>query len=180
MRVRCLVGLFTASFLWSQHGVNGFGRTGFGAAYGNHFLGASFRLPLGYSEFTFVEVTGGTGRSKVPHLEGMHQGYVLGMGMNQGILGTWLMRDCKIYWFLPYLDLGTRVYLYPSLPQPDGNGGTAEKSVFVPDLYVGFGTLFNVVRHVELFGAVRLRNEIINDIAPAFDWQAGLRISVGY
>jgi hypothetical protein len=100
--------------------------------------------------------------------------------MNQGILGTWLSRDCGIYWFLPYLDLGARAYYYDKLPQPDGRGGTTEKSVFVPDVYAGIGVLFNVVQHFELFGSARVRGEILDEFAPAFSWQVGARVSFGY
>ncbi|MCS7297245.1 MAG: hypothetical protein RMK19_03325 [Bacteroidia bacterium] len=166
--------------LYAQKGIGGFGRVGLGGTYGPHLIGASFRLPLGYSEYTFVELAGGWGQSKAPHLETLQKGYVVGMGMNQGILGGWLANDCGIYWFLPYIDLGARAYIYSSLPQPDGNGGTTQKSVIVPDLYAGIGTLFNVVRHFELFGSIRLRNEVIDKFSPTFSWQVGARVSFGY
>ena len=180
MRHFGVVNLLAISLLWAQKGIGGFGRVGIGGTYGPHLIGASFRLPLGYSEYTFVEVAGGWGRSKAPHTEGLKEGYVLGLGMNQGILGTWLTRDCGIYWFLPYLDLGARAYYYNKLPQPDGNGGTTEKPVIVPDAYVGLGVLFNVVQHFELFGSVRARAEIIEELQPAFSWQIGARVSFGY
>ncbi|MCS6894874.1 MAG: hypothetical protein NZZ60_01840 [Bacteroidia bacterium] len=167
-------------FVFAQKGINGFGRVGIGGTYGPHLIGASFRLPLGYADFTFVEVAGGIGYSKAPNLSGLHRGYTIGMGMNQGILGTWLTRDCGIYWFLPYLDLGARAYIYSSLSQPDGNGGTVQKTVIVPDVYAGVGTLFNLVKHVELFASARLRNEIIDEFSPAFSWQVGARVSFGY
>lgn len=171
---------FLAGYVWAQKGIGGFGRFGIGGTYGPHLVGASFRLPLGYSEFTFVEIAGGWGRSKAPNLAGLQNGYVIGMGMNQGILGNWLTRDCGIYWFLPYLDLGARAYMYSNLPQPDGNGGTTNKSVIVPDLYAGIGTLFNVARHFELFGSVRMRGEVLDKFEPAFSWQVGARVSFGY
>lgn len=180
LRYVAWLAVVSLSGLFAQRGINGFGRVGVGGTYGPHLIGASFRLPLGYAEFTFVEVVGGVGRSKAPYLTGLHEGYVIGMGMNQGILGTWLTRDCGIYWFLPYLDLGARAYYFRKLQQPDGNGGMIEKPVIVPDVYAGLGTLFNVVKHVELFGSVRARGEIIEPFTPAFSWQVGARVSFGY
>jgi len=100
--------------------------------------------------------------------------------MNQAVLGGWLTQDCGIYWFLPYVDLGGRAYYYNKLPQPDGNGGTTEKPVIVPDVYAGLGVLFNVVRYFELFGSVRARAEIIEEVQPAFSYQVGARVSFGY
>jgi hypothetical protein len=102
------------------------------------------------------------------------------MGMNQGILGGWLTRDCDIYWFLPYIDLGGRVYYHQKLPQPDSNGGTTEKDVWVPAGYAGIGVLFNVIQHVELFAAARAHAEIIENPPVSFDWQVGARVSFGY
>lgn len=175
-----LAALILTGVGYAQKGIGGFGRIGLGATYGPHLMGASFRLPLGYSEYTFVELSGGIGRSKAPNLSDLQKGYAIGLGMNQGILGNWLTRDCGIYWFLPYLDLGARAYWYSKLPQPDGNGGTIQKSVIVPDLYAGIGTLFNVVRHFELFASARLRNEVIEKFEPTFSWQVGARVSFGY
>ncbi len=177
-RGACLLAISLLAY--AQKGIGGFGRVGIGGTYGPHLIGASFRLPLGYSEYTFVELSGGWGRSKAPYVSGLQEGYVLGLGMNQGILGTWLTRECGIYWFLPYLDLGARAYYYNNLPQPDGQGGTTHKTVIVPDVYAGIGTLFNVLPHFELFGSVRARAEIIEDFAPAFSWQVGARVSFGY
>ncbi|MCX7606930.1 MAG: hypothetical protein N2170_06680 [Bacteroidia bacterium] len=180
MRSVLLFGLLWGLCLWAQRGVAGFGRVGIGGTFGPHLMGASFRLPLGYSEYTFVELSGGWGRSKAPYVSGLKDAYVISLGMNQGVLGTWLSRDCGISWFLPYLDLGARAYYHSKLPQPDGRGGTVEKSMFVPDVFAGVGTLFNVFPHFELFGSVRARAEIIEDIAPAFSWQVGARVSFGY
>ncbi|MCS6789775.1 MAG: hypothetical protein NZ580_02175 [Bacteroidia bacterium] len=161
--------------------VAGFGRFAIGGTYGPHLVGGSIRLPLGASEYTFVEVSGGVGKSKAPNLTGLQSGaYVVSVGMNQGLLGGWLTQDCGIYWFLPYLDMGARGYYYNRLRQPDGRGGWQEKSVFVPDLFAGIGTMFNPVQHFELFGSVRIRAEILDEFVPTFSWQVGARISFGY
>ncbi|RMF48889.1 MAG: hypothetical protein D6750_06870 [Bacteroidetes bacterium] len=179
MRV-VMFGLLLGAFVQAQKGVGGFGRVGIGGTYGPHLMGVSFRLPLGYSEYTFVEIAGGWGRSRAPYVTGLQEGYVLSLGMNQAVLGGWLTQDCGIYWFLPYIDLGGRAYYYNKLPQPDGHGGTTEKPVIVPDVYAGLGVLFNVVRHFELFGSVRARAEIIEELQPAFSYQVGARVSFGY
>lgn len=178
--MRFVWGLVGLSLLLAQKGVAGFGRVGIGGMYGAHLSGVSLRLPLGYAEYTFVEVHGGVGQSRAPYTTGLHKAIGLGMGMNQGILGGWLTRDCDIYWFLPYIDLGGRVYYHQKLPQPDGNGGTTEKDVWVPAGYAGIGVLFNVIRHVELFAAARAHAEIIENPPVSFDWQVGARVSFGY
>ncbi len=178
--MRLLWGLLSLSLIWAQKGIGGFGRVGIGGMYGHHLSGASFRLPLGYAEYTFVELHGGVGRSRAPYYTGLHKAIGIGLGMNQGILGTWLTRDCGIYWFLPYIDLGGRAYYHQKLPQPDGNGGTMQKDTWVPAGYAGLGLLFNIVQHFELFASARAHAEIIENPPVSFDWQIGARVSFGY
>lgn len=179
MTSRWWIGVFLL-LAWAQKGVGGFGRIGVGGMYGAHLSGVSLRLPLGYSEYTFVEVAGGVGQSRAPYTSGLHKAIGVGLGMNQGILGMWLTRDCGIYWFLPYLDLGGRVYYHQDLPQPDGNNGTVNKNVFVPAAYAGLGVLFNVAKYFELFASGRAHAEILDNPPVGFDWQVGARISFGY
>jgi len=180
MKVSLAALVTVISLLWAQKGVAGFGRVGIGGMYGAHLSGASFRIPLGYSEYTFVELHGGVGRSRAPYYTGLHKSLGLGLGMNQAILGGWLAHDCGIYWFLPYIDIGGRAYYHRKLPQPDGNGGTVEKDTWVPAGYAGIGVLFNVFRHFELFAAARAHAEILENPPVSFDWQVGARVSFGY
>ncbi|MGQ9864497.1 MAG: hypothetical protein ACUVRD_08495 [Bacteroidia bacterium] len=172
-------GVLLIGLVWAQRGIGGIGRIGIGGAYGKNLIGVSARLPLGYSEYTFVEVMGGITPSQV-YRDSTYKGLCLGAAMNQAVLGNFLTKECRIYWFLPYIDFGGGAYLLRNVSEPDGRGNMIKKDRIIPDVYLGIGTIFNFIPHFELFGSVRARTQVVETFSPEFDYHVGARISFGY